>query len=412
MDLDRKRWQVVAAGILFNLCAGATYVFSVFETSLRQHLGCSKAEFALAFSLNVAFVPVGMLVSGAIADRKGPRPVVAAGGLLYGLGLLLAGYSNSLAWLYVTYGLMMSLGNGAAYGALVGAAVKWFPDKRGTVSGIVVSALGTGTLVIAPIAQWMIDLPGLGVMGAFKVMGGVFIAAGLLASCFVSKPPAGYRPRSMQNDDAANAGADNDTHWPQMLRRCRFWMLYVMYMCGAFAGLMVVSQASAIAQEVTSLAPAAAALVVSVIGLANLAGRMFWGALSDRVGRFETLSLMFVITAGVMFGLSTLASAAPTLVLAYALVALCYGGYLGVFPSICADTFGSRNLTLNYALMFSAFSFAGILGPRVGAILRESTGRYTEAFVTAGAMACIGLALALIARLADSRAVSTKPPAV
>jgi OFA family oxalate/formate antiporter-like MFS transporter len=405
VDVSRKARLVIAAGVLANLCQGAAYSFSVFKGPLKAHLGCSETQVALAFSLAIGFLPVGMLLSGRFADRGSPRTVVAIGGLLFGSGMFLAGFSHSTTWLYATFGLMMSLGNGAAYGAVVATAVKWYPHRRGMAGGIVVSALGLGTIVIAPVAQQMIDMPALGVLGAFKVLGAAFIVITVGASFFIVNPPSGYG--AVEKADSHTGEAAEDLDWRRMLARGRFWLLYVIYVAGAFSGLMVVSQASSIAQELTGLGASTASLIVGVLGLANATGRLSWGTVSDRIGRFPTLSLMFAITAVVMFGFSTLAGSSGGLIAAILLVGLCYGGYLGTFPSICADTFGSRNLTVNYGLLFSAFSLSGVLGPRVGAVLKESTGGYTTSFAVACGVAVFGLVLCLAAGLADKRRSSS-----
>lgn len=391
---------MIAAGVLANLCSGAAYSFSVFKGPLKARLGCSEPHVALAFSLSLAFLPVGMILAGRLADRGRARPVVAFGGLVFGTGMFLAGYSTSVAWLYATFGMMMSFGNGAVYGAIVATAVKWFPERRGMASGIVVGALGLGTLLIAPLAQHMIDSPSLGVLGAFKVLGAAFVVITLAASWFITTPPADYAPSHVGEQ---HTRSDVNLNWREMLVKPRFWLLYVVYVAGAFSGLMVISQAASIAQEVTGLGASTAALVVSVLGLANASGRLFWGAISDRIGRFEALMLMFAITSLVMFAFMRLAQAPAGLAVATLVVGLCYGGYLGTFPSLCADSFGSLYLSVNYGLLFSAFSVAGLLGPWVGALLKESTGGYAEGFMVAGVIAAFGLLVALAGRMASRR---------
>lgn len=389
---------VLAAGVLANLFQGAAYSFSVFKGPLKERLGCSEPQVALAFSLALAFLPIGMLAAGRFTDRGSPRMVIALGGVLFGCGAFLAGFSNSVAWLYATFGVMMSLGNGAVYGAVVATAVKWYPQRRGMAGGLVVSALGIGTVILAPLAQKLIDVPALGVLGAFRVLGGIFFAITVGASLFVVSPPKGWDETA---DCVQEPCAERQFDWRGMLAQGRFWLLYVIYIAGAFSGLMVISQASSIAQELTGLTAAAASLIVGVLGLANAAGRFCWGAVSDRIGRLAALGVMFGVTAVVMLAFSTLAASVSGLIAAVLLVGLCYGGYLGTFPSICADAFGSRNLTVNYALLFSAFSLSGILGPRVGAVIRESSGGYSYSFTAAAAVAVFGLALCLAVGAAD-----------
>ncbi len=397
MDWSKKARLVLAAGVAANLFQGAAYSFSVFKGPLKERLGCSEPEIALAFSLALAFLPVGMLAAGKFSDRGSPRAVIAIGGLMFGCGAFLAGFSSSVGWLYATFGMMMSLGNGAVYGAVVATAVKWYPQRRGMAGGLVVSALGIGTVILAPLAQALIDIPSLGVMGTFKVLGGLFFAITVGASLFVASPPEGWGEAA---DCAQEPCADRQVDWRGMLKQARFWLLYLIYVAGAFSGLMVISQASSIAQELTGLTAAAASLVVGTLGLANAAGRLCWGSVSDRIGRIAALVLMFGVTAAVMMAFPALASSTPGLIVAVLVVGLCYGGYLGTFPSICADAFGSRHLTVNYAILFSAFSLSGILGPRVGAVLKESTGGYTASFAAGASVAAFGLILTIATAIA------------
>ena len=178
---------MLAAGILANACCGAGYAFSVFKKPLIGILQCSDAQVTLAFSLTTVFLPLGMLASGAIAHRRGPRVAVAAGGLLFGLGVFLSGFSSSLGWLYATFGAMASMGQGASYGTCIAVAVRWFPERKGMASGLVVSALGIGTLVIAPLAQSLISR--IGVLGTLNALGLGIVVVILSASRFIVNPP-------------------------------------------------------------------------------------------------------------------------------------------------------------------------------------------------------------------------------
>lgn len=419
MKPESKRWLILGMGILANMCMGAAYASSVFARPLLDTLGLVKTgpagpvpdmmKWALAFSVNLACLPLGMLLSGRIADIKSPRAVVFGGGFLFGLGMLLTGYAGSFAWVLLFFGAVMGIGSGAAYGAIVSTSVRWFPDMRGLASGLSVGALGCGTLIIAPVAQHLMagapdgQIP---VLWAFKVLGAAFIAVIVAASFFMATPPSGYRPSGWSPKQGSPGVSDaKDCTWRQLFSRLEFWVLYAMYACGTFSGLMIISQASPIAQKMTKLSPGEAVGIVSLMGLANAAGRVVWGFISDKTGRLNALFVMFVVTGITMFLLPQMALQKNTLLTGALLVGACYGGYLGIFPSVTADSFGVKNLALNYAVIFSAFSIAAITGPRVASRIVLATDSYAGAFMVAGAVCAAGAVLTLFAvRLAKRAA--------
>ena len=388
MTLNRRRWLVLAAGTLANACCGAGYAFSVFKKPLIGILGCTDAQVTLAFSLTVLFLPLGMLISGAVSRKHGPRAAIMIGGLVFGGGVFLSGFSSTLGWFYATFGAMSSLGQGMSYGTCIAVSVSWFPDRKGLASGLVVSALGVGTLVVAPLAQAMIA--GMGVLHTLNALGLGLLLIVVGSSWFVVRPPKEMLP------EVGPSEARREVGWRDMLTRPVFWAMFAMYLFGAFAGLMVVSQAFDIAQSMTALTASVASLVVGILGAANSVGRLLWGGVSDRVGRIRALAAMFAVTAVVMIFLPRLALCETGLIVGFVLIGLCYGGYMGTFPSLCADTFGGSGLASNYALLFLAFAAAGILGPRAGAVLHASTGSYIAGFWTAAALSGFGLCIALL----------------
>lgn len=397
LTLTNRRWLIIAAGILANACCGAGYAFSVIKAPLMQVLERSDAEVSMAYSFSVILLPVGMLLGGWLSSRRGPRLAVAVGGLVFGAGLFASGFSQSLIWLYVTYGMMVSLGQGTSYGTVISVAVRWFPDRKGLASGLVVSALGVGTLVVAPLYQSIVGSDPERVLFALKTMGVAVLFMVLTASRFIVDPPKDIQQTAVSNVEAAPSG--DDLQWRQMLRQPMFWMLFTLYVLGTFSGHMILTQASGMAQKTTGLTAAAAAVVVGIMGAANATGRFVWGWVSDRIGRLNTVAAMFAVTVVVMALLNKMASGHAGLIAGLVVVGLCYGGNLGTYPSICADAFGTRNMSINYAILFVAFSVAAVAGPRVGAMLLENTGGYSAGCTTAAALAGLGLLLSLAMKL-------------
>ncbi|MFQ3548183.1 MAG: MFS transporter, partial [Armatimonadota bacterium] len=232
-NLDLKRWIVVFAGVLIVFCSGGAYTFSVFRGPLIELLGADPTKVALAFSLNLGCLPIGVLIGGKIADTKSPKSIVGFGGVLMGLGIFLAGFTNSLIWLYLSFGIIMSLGSGASYGAAIGTAVKWFPDRRGLIAGIVVSALGFGTFVMAPLAKYLIAQESIGVLGTFKIYGIAITIIAIVASQFMKLPPADYVPSGYVPKAGPTKALGKDINWIEMLGKSRFWLLWILYALGS-----------------------------------------------------------------------------------------------------------------------------------------------------------------------------------
>lgn len=399
LSLEKRRWLVIAAGIAANACMGAGYAFSVFKKPLIEVLNCTPQQATLAYSLSFAFLPAGMLLGGLISRRWSPRLAVVIGGMIFGLGVIAAGFARSVYVLYVTYGFMVSVGNGIVYATVIAVAVRWFPDRKGLASGTVVAALGAGTVIIARLGQSLVT--SIGVQDTLKWLGMGFLTAALIASRFIADPPKDYAPPGW-SAPATELGAQggNDVGWREMLTKPVFWVLFAMYVCGAAPGLLLIGQAKEVAVDLTKLGEVAAASMVGVLGgVANATGRLAWGAVSDRIGRLNALTAMLALTGLTMLAMPQIAPTRQGLWVSFVLIGLCYGGTLGTFPSMCADRFGSRNMEVNYALLFVAFGLAGILGPWFGAHLKAATGGYTGGFIFAAALAGIGLALSLTLRL-------------
>jgi len=403
------------------------------------HLGPDMTKWGVAFSINLAMLPVGMLLFGKLADQRSPRLVVFVGGLLFGMGMFLSGWVTSIKMFYVTFGLIMGLGSGAAYGTVVATTVRWFPERRGLASGLAVGALGFGTALIVPIADKLMKgaeallrgrpiptahqvaemikmgqhVPTIPVLFTFKVLGIAFLALICLASIIMVNPPKDWKPAKAVVAAVAKKVSVADLTWTQMLGTGEFWILFLLYACGAFSGLMVYSQAKQIGLKIVpgDLDPKAVALfasaLVSSLGLANAFGRVLWGFVSDWLGRIPSLCLMFLITAVTMFLLPKLALDRFALLPAGLLIAACYGGYLGTFPSICADYFGGKNMQVNYALLFFGFAVAAIAGPTVAGKVLQRNGNYDQAYLIAGAVAAAGAIISLLLAMVQSKASKT-----
>ena len=403
MNLDKQRWVVLVASCLINLCIGSIYAWSVFSAPLAEKLTAlfgrsfTAADLAIVFTVANSVGPITMISGGWINDKFGPRRVILVGGAMFGIGMILTGLAKSLGGMIVSYGLVLGLGLGMAYGCTVSNCVKFFPDRRGLVGGIATAFYGLSSVLIPPVANALIDAQG--VSRAFFILGGVFLAV-ILASSFliVGCPkgyvPAGYVPKArIARTDAV------DKDWRQMLSDPVFYVMLLMLLCGAFSGLMLTSQASPMAQKMTGMTPALAATAVSVLALFNVGGRIVAGTLSDRFGRATVLCGAFVIEiAGLALLFATGMGDTAKFFIAVSLIGICFGALMGVYPGFTADQFGAVHNSVNYGIMFIGFALAGYFGPTVCRSILASTGSYATAFVVAAGLAVAGIALTFVYR--------------
>lgn len=398
-NLDQKRWVVLAASCLINLCIGSIYAWSVFAAPLAEKLTAllgtplTAADLAIVFTVANAVGPITMISGGFVNDKLGPRGVLLLGGGMFGVGMILTGLATSVSGLIVTYGLVLGLGLGMAYGASISNCVKFFPDKKGLIGGIATASYGLSSVLIPPIANALIQKAG--VSSSFVILGGAFLAIILVCSFFVVKCPAGYLPAGFV--PSARIATGTDKNWKQMLSEPVFYLMLIMLTCGAFSGLMITSQASPMAQRMTGMTPALAATAVSVLALFNAGGRIVAGLLSDRFGRLAVLRGAFVLEI-IGLGLLFVTGEGQTLLMMAALscIGLCFGALMGVYPGFTADRFGLRNNSVNYGIMFIGFAVAGYFGPTVCRSILASSGSYSMAFVVAAGLALVGIGLSFL----------------
>ncbi len=398
MNNSVKRWLILAAGIVANLCQGVAYTSSIFMLPLGEALGRPSAEWAsewgLIFAMTLAFLPVGMLISGKLADLGYTRLTTGVGAVLFGAGLVLAGYGTGVAWIAVTLGMMTSIGSGCAYGTVIGSMVRWFPDRRGFASGVAVAAVGVGPIVLAPAASAL--MAAYGVMDMFKILGVICLVAMGIAALCVKNPPAGYRPEGW-TPPSASAVAAEGLNWRQMLAQPLFYLLFAAYFCGVFAGVLVNGLAAPIAVELAGFSRDGATWAVMLFALASAGGRVLWGFLSDRFGRVFMIGIAFVLTIASMLVLHRFVSVAGFFMPCLFVAGLCYGGVFGTFPSLNADCFGTKNAAVNLAVLFISFSLVALLAPQVVAHYRSGgPEEYPKAFLAAGCIAAAGLLLSAI----------------
>lgn len=399
---------MLLASCLINLCIGTLYAWSVFSAPMADYLSSlngvtlTAVDLAIVFSIGNSSGFITMIGGGFLNRKIGPRWVVCIGGVLFGLGFVLCGFARSVSMLIAGYGIISGLSMGLAYGCTISNSVKFFPDKAGLVGGIATASYGISSVLVPPIANALINT--LGVCGAFRVLGVVIIVVVGIFSQFIKACPADFVPAGWTPPAAAKSEKLTvpDKTWQQMLHEPVFYVMLIMLFFGASMGMMVISQASGIAQRMTGMDAATAAIIVSVLALFNTAGRIAAGWVSDRIGCINTISGVFVLAIAAM-GLLYADLGTAAFCVGICMVGICFGAFMGVYPSFTAGQFGRKNSSINYGIMFIGFNAAGLIGPLLMGSIFKAAGSYAPAFLLALAFAGIGLAMSFAYRAIEKR---------
>jgi OFA family oxalate/formate antiporter-like MFS transporter len=394
-----NRWSIAVAAVVMQICLGAAYGWSVFSKPLvaTEHWALTRVQ--LNFTLAILFLGVGTVIGGLWQDRAGPRKVATVAGILYGLSYILAGFAareHSLTGMYLTYGVMGGIGMGMGYITPVATLVKWFPEKRGLMTGVAVCGYGAGALIMSPIAARTILA--YGVPATMMGLGIVYLVLVLSAAQFYANPPAGWAPAGYMPHSAVQKSATKvDFTVSDAMRTWQFWLLWFMLFLNVSAGIMIISMASPMAQDMIHMAPVAAATMVMVISIFNGFGRVFWAWVSDHIGRAQVYFLLYAIQVVIFFSLPNVHSVAMFTVM-FAIIGLCYGGGFGTMPSFTADFFGTKYMGGIYGWILLAWGAAAVPSPIMIARIREKTGGYGPAIHVIAIVMLCALVLPILAR--------------
>jgi OFA family oxalate/formate antiporter-like MFS transporter len=384
---NTNRWGLAAAAFLMQMALGAVYAWSVFRTPLVRQFHWSIEEVTFTFTVSIFVLGVACFFGGLWLNRKGPRVVALTGGFLYGLGVFLASFSaNKLWWLYLSYGVIGGIGVGFAYIVPIAVLVKWFPDRRGLITGIAVGGFGAGALVVAPVATRLIQ--SVGVLHTFAYLGIAYLVVTMGAGYFMQNPPAGWKPEGWAPSvTQTTQRAAQDFTLGDALKTWQWWALWLLLFLNTSAGISIISQECPVFQEIGRASVIVAAGMVGITSIGNALGRVFWAWVSDAITRRWTFVTMFVLQVVLFWMLPGFSSATILAVLSF-IILMCYGGGFGTMPAFAADYFGSKNVGPIYGLMLTAWGSASAFGPLLIAHMRQSSGSYTGGLhVIAGIMA-------------------------
>jgi len=394
MKLESKRWIYLVLGTVINFILGQTYAWSVFVLPLSERFDWSLADVSVAFAIfhSISFIPI--LIGGKLQERVQPKYILIIGGIAYGAGMVGVGYAESLTQLYLCYGVVGGCSMGFVYSGVVPNLVRFFPDRRGLVSGILAAGVGCAALFWAPVSVHLIK--GYGVLSTFKMLGGFYVVALFVLGSLMKTAPAGFTPEGWQPSGKAQQALNvPDKNWRGLLRDPLYYLLAGMVLMGGIAGMIIIAHASPILQSIGGYTAAAAGSFVGILALCNSLGRVGWGVVSDRFGRMSTMVVIYVFLGAAMFWL---ASTSFSVLVPVLIAGMAFGGFMGQLASLAADAFGSKYLPINFGMMFVPFAIAAMIGPRLAGSIKVSTGTYTNAFFIASILCLLGIGLAVVAR--------------
>jgi MFS transporter, OFA family, oxalate/formate antiporter len=379
--------RVTLAAVGVNLALGILYTWSVFSKLIPKEWEWSEADKSLPYAVACLVFSLMMVPAGRLQDRFGPRLVATFGGLLVGLGMILASYTTTFVGYMLGFGVLAGAGIGFGYASATPPAVKWFSAARtGMIAGIVVSGFGLSPVYAAPLAKWLIANYGL--PNTVFCLGIAFLVVVVLLSQLLISPPKGYVPGGAGPRAVAATGNQKkeDFSPKEMFATVQFYILWFMYACGAGAGLMIISKLAAIGEEQAGFKQGF--VLVAAMAVGNGVGRIVTGSLSDKLGRRNTVFGCFVVQACLMIILSlvtkdSILANVGVLVVLSALLGANYGANLAVFPSISKNYYGLKNFGVNYGLLFTAWGVGGFLLPLLAGKLHDQFGSFTYAYYTA-----------------------------
>ena len=431
------RWFMAIMAMLLMVCLGTVYAWSYFQTPIMKGFGWNNAQVSLTFSFAIFFLGVAAAVGGVFLPKVGPRVLAVSGSVLFSLGYAIAGFAlslKSLPLLYIGYGVIGGTGLGLAYMTPVATIAKWFPDKKGLATGIVIMGFGLGALVMSKIlAPTLLAWTGGNLVTVFLALAALFFVLTILTSLALKNPPQGWTPAGLSSVPAkgkAKKAAQTAAIAPKSPAEAykeasgdifskRFLLVWIVFFCNITAGITIVGFQSPMFQDLwgkanPSLAPEAlaalGATLIAITSLFNGFGRFFWGAVSDRVGRIQTFRIMLGSEL-VIFAVLILTGNPWIFAALLCWILLCYGGGFGTMPATISELFGQGKMTVIYGVVLTAWSAGGVIGPQITAFIKDKVPERasTLSFIVGAAFVAVGFAVSMLIPVATKAAKASAP---
>lgn len=391
--MKKNKWLIALSAIAIHLSIGGAYAYSVYKNPITTQLGWSMTNVTIAFTIMMGLAGFAAALFGSFVEKQGPRKSAMLAAVLFGLGQAGAGVAiamDSVVLYWCTYGLLSGLGMGIGYIAPVSTLVKWFPDRRGLATGMAVLGFGAGSLITAPVATNLMEA--VGISNTYFILGISYFVLMFLGASYIAPPKAEGSLNVSKYDTTSKALAQMSAR--QAVKTKNFWMLWSMHLINVTAGLMMISVASPMAQEVVGLSVAGAATMVGLMGLFNGGGRLIWAAASDYIGRQNVFIIFFVIQLVAFVTLPFTTNILLFQVFIF-LVVSCYGGGFSNLPAFASDLFGTKQLGVIHGYLLTTWSLGGIFGPLIVSSIYNAAGSYIPVFYTFSVLISISLCISL-----------------
>jgi len=398
----KNRWLIALSAIAIHISIGAAYAYSVYKNPLVETMGWSITNVTLAFTIMMALAGMSAALFGTFVEKHGPRKSAIVAAILFSLGQSGSGLAvaiDSSVLFLLTYGLLSGLGLGIGYISPVSTLIKWFPDRRGLATGMAVLGFGSGALITAPVAAKLMDA--VGISNTFYILGLCYFTLMILGASYIAPPKEGWMPINMMKALASGKKVVlkdlKQLTAREAVKTKHFWMLWTIMLINTSAGIMMISVASPMAQELVGLSAVAAATMVGIMGIFNGGGRLGWAAASDYLGRHNIFLIFLIIEIVAFFTLPFTTNAILFQVLIL-LVVSCYGGGFSNLPAFIGDLFGTKQLGAIHGYLLTTWSLGGIIGPMLVSNIRATTGSYIPVFYVFLGLITFALIIAILLR--------------
>ena len=401
-----NRWVYAIVGVIVLLFAGLVYAWSVLSTPIAAEFAdWSKAQLSMTFTIVMIMFCIGSLLCGLLTGKLSAKMAVRIGAVLFLLGFFLASRTQSLAMLYIGFGVLCGLSSGLCYNAVMSTMVRWFPDRPGLISGVLLMGFGGGSFIIGKLYQAWTPVEIGGWRASFLVMGIIIFVVLAICSFFFVAPGADFVAPAAKNSKAAVKIAGKEYKPLEMVKKPSFWLYYVWAIALSAAGLALISQASGVVWEASASQTAGAvATIVGLISICNALGRVLFGGMYDKYGRslsMQLVNILFIITSGVLI-LALTAKSVVVVIIGFILGGLAYSGVTPTNSAFCRAYFGPANYPVNFSLINSNLIFASF-GSTVSGALFDASGSYNATFFLIIGLAVVGILCSLAISALDKK---------